>query len=136
MTKKTEEEVERIPCIQYSIIFKDQTEALLDSESEVNVMSQAFIHQLDLKIRKTNVRAQKIDGTTLKTYGMIVFTFSVLDKDGRKRFFEESFILADVKPYIMLGMPFLTMSNADVDYQAWNLQWRFYTTGDVLSTTK
>ena len=29
-------------------------------------------------------------------------------------------------------MPFLTMSNADVDFQAQNLQWRSYTTGDAL----
>ena len=28
------------------------------------------------------------------------------------------------------------MSNANVDFQAWNLQWRSYTTRDVLSTTK
>ncbi len=40
--KKTEEELERISCIWYPIIFKDYTEALLDSGSEVNVMSQAF----------------------------------------------------------------------------------------------
>ncbi len=85
-------------------------------------MSQAFAQQLGLKIRKINVRAQKIDGTTLETYGMVVSTFSVLDKDGREKFFEESFLLADVSPDIVLGMPFLTMSNADVNFQARNLQ--------------
>ncbi len=40
--KKTEEELEQVPCIWYSNIFKDQTKALIDSGSEVNVMSQAF----------------------------------------------------------------------------------------------
>ncbi len=40
--KKTEEELERISYIWYPITFKDQTEALLDSGSKVNVMSQAF----------------------------------------------------------------------------------------------
>ncbi len=84
-------------------------------------MSQAFAHQLGLKIRKTNVRAQKIDGTTLKTYGIVVSTFSILDKDGRERFFEESFLLADVKTSIVLGMLFLTMSNTNVDFQAQDL---------------
>ncbi len=67
---------------------------------------------------------------------MVVSTFSVLDKDGRERFFEESFLLADVSPNIVLGMPFLTMSNADVDFQARDLQWRSYTTGEVLPTTR
>ena len=67
---------------------------------------------------------------------MVVTTFSVSDKDGRERFFEESFLLADVKLEIVFGMIFLTMSNADIDFQARNLQWRSYIIGDVLLTTR
>ena len=52
---------------------------------------------------------------------MIVSTFSMLDKDGRERFFEASFLLADIKPDIVLEMPFLTMSNADIDFQVRDL---------------
>ncbi len=37
--KKTEEELKRVPYIWYPVTFKDQTEALLDSESKVNIMS-------------------------------------------------------------------------------------------------
>ncbi len=40
--KKTEEELKQVPCIRYPVTFKEQTEALLDSRSEVNIMSQAF----------------------------------------------------------------------------------------------
>ncbi len=40
--KKMEEELERVSCIWYSVTFKDRTEALLDSRSKVNAMSQAF----------------------------------------------------------------------------------------------
>ncbi len=47
---------------------------------------------------------------------MIVSTFSIFDKDDRKGFFEESFLLADIKPDVMLEIPFLTMSNANVDF--------------------
>ena len=54
----------------------------------------------------------------MKTYKMVVSTFSVSNKDSRERFFEKSFLLADVKPEIILGIPFLNMSNADVDFQA------------------
>ena len=53
---------------------------------------------------------------------MVVSTFSMSDKDGRERFFKESFLLAEVKSEIVLGMPFLIMSNADVDFQARDLQ--------------
>ena len=60
----------------------------------------------------------------------------MVDTDGKERFFEKSFLLANVKPEIVLKVPFLTMSNVDVDFQAWNLQWRSYTTGDVLLTTR
>ncbi len=80
-------------------------------------MSQAFAQQLGLKIHKTNVGVQKIDDITLETYKIVVSTFSVSDKDGRERFFEESFLLTDVKSDIVLRMPVLSISNADVNFQ-------------------
>ena len=117
--KKTEEEaLEQVPYIWYLVTFKDQTKALLDFENKVNVMNSAFTSQLGLKIQKTNVGAQKIDGTTLETYRMVVSNFFVSNKNGRERFFKENFLLAEVKPKIVLEMCFLTMSNADVNFQA------------------
>ena len=59
---------------------------------------------------------QKIDNTTLKTYGMVVFTFFISDKNSRERFFEQSFLLTDVQLDIIFGRLFLTMSNADIDF--------------------
>lgn len=53
---------------------------------------------------------------------MIVFTFFMLNKDSKVRFFEESFLLADVKLDIVFKRPFLTMCNIDVDLKAQNLQ--------------
>ncbi len=67
---------------------------------------------------------------------MVVSIFSVSDKDGREKLFEKSFLLADIKPDVVLGMLFLTMSNAHVDFQARDLKWRFHTTGNVLPTTR
>ncbi len=67
---------------------------------------------------------------------MIVFIFSISDKNGKERFFEENFLLADIKPDVIFGMFFITMNNADIDFQARDLQWRSYTTRDVLSTIK
>lgn len=50
--KKTgkDKKLERVPCIRYLVTFKDQTEALLDLGSKVKEMSQAFAHQLSLKV--------------------------------------------------------------------------------------
>ncbi len=95
---------------------------MLDSKSKVNAISQVFAYQLGFKIWKNNVRAQKIDGTTLETYGMIVSTFSMSDKDGKKRFFKKSFLLVDFKPDIVLGILFLKMSNIDINFEARDLQ--------------
>ena len=116
MIGKKEEELEWVSCIWYLVIFKDQIEALLDSERKVNVMSQVFVYQLDLKIWKTNVKVQTIDGTTLETYKIVISTFSIWNKDNKERFFEESFLLADIKPDIVFGILFLTMNNTDIDF--------------------
>ncbi len=48
--KKKEEELKQIPYIRYPVTFKNQTKALLDSKSKVNVINQAFAFQLDPKI--------------------------------------------------------------------------------------
>ena len=119
-TGARKEALERVPCIYYPVQFKDMdrapVQALIDSGSEVNAIHPFFVKQLGLSIRPTNVGAQKIDGTTLDTYGMVVAAFSVVDKANRVRFFEETFLVANVSPEVVLGMPFLTLSNADVDF--------------------
>ena len=80
-------------------------------------MNQAFTSWLGLKIQKTNAKAQKIDSTTMETYEIVVFTFFMLDKDDKKRFFEENFLLTDVKLDVVLKILFLTMSNTDIDFK-------------------
>ncbi len=60
----------------------------------------------------------------MKTYRIVVSTFSILDKDDRERFFEKSFLLADVKPDVVFVMLFLIINNTDIDFQARDLQWR------------
>ena len=43
------------------------------------------------------------------------------NKDKREKIFEKSFLLTDINPNVVLGIPFFTMSNTDVDFQARNL---------------
>ena len=43
-------------------------------------MTPAYTVKLGLKVRKTNVSAQKIDGFSLTTYGMVIAAFQVFDK--------------------------------------------------------
>ena len=79
--------LDKVSCICYPVQFrKDKSEdvlALLDFRSEVNVMTLAYATNLGLKVRVTNVGAQKIDGSLLATYSMVIASFQVVDKLGR-----------------------------------------------------
>lgn len=62
MTKASKENVvlNRVPCIHHPVYFwKDQDEmlALIDLESEVNVMTPTYALKLGLKVYPTNVEA-------------------------------------------------------------------------------
>ena len=78
-----EEVVIRVLCIHYPVQFQEgqrqegqeQVRTLLNSGSEVNAMSPAYVKRLGLKTWKTNVRAQKIDGSALETFGMVIADF-------------------------------------------------------------
>ncbi len=77
-------------------------------------MTHAFAAKRGLSTRPTVVVAQKIDGSSLATYGMAVAAFSLQDSLGKVLFFEETFLLADTSIKAVLGMPFLAFSNADI----------------------
>ena len=99
-------------------------------------MNSAFAQKLGPHIRKTNVRAQKIDGFTLETFGMVIADFQVEDKGGRPRFFQEIFLMAVIQFDVILGMLFLKISIANVSFGKKTLTWKFYNTHKALSTTK
>ena len=71
--------LDRVFCICYPIQFrKDKSKdvlALLDFKSEVNAMTLVYAAHLGLKVRVTNVGVQKIDGSSLATYGIVIAAF-------------------------------------------------------------
>ena len=109
---------------------------LLDSGSEVNAIHPIFIRKLGLPIRTTDIGAQKIDGTMLDIFGMVVVAFSVTDKANRVRFFEETFLVANVSPEVVLEMLFLTLRSANVDFLGRELWWKTYIVEEVLPTIR
>ena len=58
------------------------------------------------------------------------------DKLGRAWFFQETFLLANISVEVVLGMPFLNLSNADIWFVEKELTWRSYSTAKALLTTK
>ena len=144
VTDGGEEVVVRVSCIYYPVWFQEnqeqegqrQVRALLNSGSKVNAMSPAYAKRLGLKIWKINVGAQKIDSFALKTFAMVIADFQVEDKGGKPKFFQKTFLVADTKFEVILKMPFLKFSNADMLFGEETLTWKSYTTNEVLTTTK
>ena len=99
-------------------------------------MNLDYAWKLRLKIWKTNIGAQKIDGSALETFEIVIADFLIEDKASRLRFFQETFLMADTKFEVILGMLFLKISNTDILFGKETLTWRTYTTNKTLSTTK
>ncbi len=132
------ETLQCVPCIRYLIQFQgsQNVKALIDSGSKVNAMTSAYAAELDFTTQKTSIGAQKIDGSPLETYGMASANFLLQDSLGSVWFFEETFLLADTSMDVVLEIPFLSLSNADVEFaELGKLSWRSYTVADALFTT-
>ena len=56
-------------------------------------MTLIYAKQLGLWTQKTEVRAQKINGSLLRTFGMVIAGFQVENKLGKARFFQKLFLL-------------------------------------------
>ena len=89
---------------------------LFNLGSEVNAIHPIFAKELGLLIRPIDIRIQKIDGTILNIFGIVVAVFSVTDKANRVRFFEETFLMANISLKVVFKMLFFTLSGADVNF--------------------
>ena len=122
MTKASKEAQEvilnRLPCIYYLVQFRKDKgatiQALINLDSKVNMMTLAYAKQLGLLVWKIDIGAQKIDSSSLWTFGIVIANFQIEDKLGRARFFQESFLLAETSMEVVLGMLFLAFNNVDI----------------------
>lgn len=80
--KKTNLEVlegskfQRISYIHYLAEFgKFSIEILMDSSSKINIMQPSFARKLGFCICNTNVGTQKIDGSRLESFKMVIGLF-------------------------------------------------------------
>ena len=110
--------------------------AFLDLSSEINVIHPTFAEKLGLVIRSINVDAQKINGTIFEIYEIVIVAFSVIDQADKVKFFEKTFLVANISPDVIFGMPFLTLSDVDINFPKKKLQWRPYIIEKDLPITK
>ena len=47
---------------------------------------------------------------------MVVAVFLMKDKANQIRFFKETFLIVNVSPEIVFGMPFFTLNRANIDF--------------------
>lgn len=99
-------------------------------------MTPAYAAQLGLKVKLTNIISQKIDGSTLKIYEIVIAGFSVHNKLGRVWFFKETFLLANISIEMVLEMPLFSLSNANIEFtEVGGLILGMYTIVEAISIT-
>lgn len=99
-------------------------------------MTSAYTARQDLKICQTNNSAQKIDGFTLKIFGIVLTSFQIEDKLGKVQFLQETFLMADTNMAVILGMPFLILNNIDMFFSKREFTWQLYILAKALLMTK
>lgn len=68
--------LDRLWYICYLIYFKkNKIQASIDLGSKVNAITPKYTSKLDFQICRTNIRVQKIDGSTFKTFEIVLASF-------------------------------------------------------------
>lgn len=75
---------------------------MINFGSKVNAITLAYALKLNLKVRSTDVGAQKIDDSTFKIFEIVLANFQIENKLKRVRFFQKSFLLADMSMEVVL----------------------------------
>ena len=65
---------------------------------------------------------------------MIVAAFKVVDKLNCLWLFQKTFLLNNIRIEVILSMPFLILSNADVKFAKKKLTWKTYTIKKAVSS--
>lgn len=121
-------ELQLVLYIYYLVQFKEKlVQAFINLGSERNAIRLIFAKKLGLWIQKTEVDTQKIGGSSLEIFEIVIVSFSMDNKASKPWFFEEIFLIANIIIDIVLDISFLMLSNAEINFLKQNL------TGDHIS---
>lgn len=77
--KKNKMFLEKVLCIYYLLRFrkdkKNKIRALINLSNKINAMILGYIEKIGLKIRSTNIKAQKIDGSIIDIFEIVFASF-------------------------------------------------------------
>ena len=113
---------DQVLCIFYSVSFcqknsKDKDKnirALISLGSEVNIMYSAYAIKLGLHITKIDMATQKMNGSHLNIFGIVIADYSVKDKFEKVQFFQKNFLLANIGLELILEIFFLSLGRANI----------------------
>ena len=77
-------------------------------------MHLAYTTKLGFRTRKIDVSVQKIDGSHLRTFKIVIVDYLVKNKFEKIRFFQKTFLSAIIGLEVILEILFLTLSRVDV----------------------
>ena len=81
------------------------------------------------------MEAQKIDGSYLDIFGIVIVGFSLQNKLEKIWFFQETFLVADTRIKVVLRIPFFTLSNSNRRFAERELVWKTYSGAKALPMT-
>ncbi|KAG7001976.1 hypothetical protein G7Y79_00030g065090 [Physcia stellaris] len=104
----------------------NESRAVLDTGAEVNLISHAYAKKLNLRRSEAlGCDAITVGSHRLKTYGVYFVQLEVPDVKETSRFFEESFLAVDLDWDLTLGMPWIQLSRAKVNWDDGSIKaWR------------
>lgn len=101
--------LQKVPSIQYQFKFQNgqlKIKTLINSNNKVNTITLAYTIKLDFIIQKTSFKAQKINGSLLEIFNIVLACFLLQDNLEKVCFFEKTFLLADINIEIVLELWF------------------------------
>lgn len=107
-----------------------------NSNNKYNVMNFGYNKKLGFKVQKINIRAQKVNSSILKIFEIVSADFQVENKENRPKFFQKTFLIANIKFEVILEILFLKICKADMLLGEEKFIWEYYTINKVLFTTK
>ncbi len=131
-------DLETVKCINWNNKFNKNNEevlASLDSGSERNSIFQEYKAQLLLKIINASWRLAKINKQKISKQKKIIIGFEITNNVYRTRYFEATFLIADILPLLISDISFLKMKNLDVSWTACIIQWGQWNVEAALTST-
>lgn len=119
--------LEIVKCITYNVQLNKgnkEVSALINFESEANLISQGYTAVLPLEILDTSWDLTTINKKQISTRRMIIAGFEINNSTGRTWWFEETFSIADILKPVDLGMLFLKLANPYVSWMSHTMHLR------------